>query len=218
MERKTLSLADCQVKLDGDSGRFAGYASVFGGVDSYGDTIIKGAYDHTLRKHGKPKMFIQHDANGLPAGKWSITKEDDHGLYVEGELTPGMSKSEDAKAALKHGTIDGLSIGYMLKKDDSEETEKGGRLIRRVSHLLEISLVTFPADAAARVDLSSIKSEEIEQLETIRDFERLLRDVGAFDQVTAKRLVTKARELFAQRDVGDDVQAKVVSRILSIQT
>jgi hypothetical protein len=48
-------------------------------------------------------------------------------------------------------------------------------------------------------------------METIRDFERLLRDVGAFDQVTAKRLVTKAKELFAQRDVGDEVAAKASS-------
>lgn len=34
MERKTLSLTDCGIKMDGGEGRFAGYASVFGGVDS----------------------------------------------------------------------------------------------------------------------------------------------------------------------------------------
>src|SRR5687768_13525723 len=217
MERKTLSLSDCDIKLEGESGRFAGYASVFGGVDSYGDTIIKGAYDYTLRKHGKPKMFVQHESYGLPAGKWTAVKEDDHGLYVEGELTPGMSKSEDAKAALKHGTIDGLSIGYMLKKDDFEETEKGGRLIRRVSNLVEISLVTFPADSAARIDLASVKSD-IEQLETIRDFERFLRDAGGFSKGLTEALISRARIVFGNQGEPDPkaIDAKAMPQISRI--
>jgi hypothetical protein len=57
--RKTLSLSSVDLKMEGDSGRFTGYASVFGGVDSYGDTIVKGAYESTLRNHGKP-----HDVPG----------------------------------------------------------------------------------------------------------------------------------------------------------
>ena len=49
--KKTLSLSDCQIKLDGESGKFSGYASVFGGVDSYGDTILRGAFESTLRNN-----------------------------------------------------------------------------------------------------------------------------------------------------------------------
>ena len=113
--QKTLSLSDCQIKLDGDSGKFAGYASVFGGTDSYGDTILRGAFESTLRNNGKPKMFYGHQWD-IPIGKWIKAKEDDHGLFVEGELTPGLSKSADVHAALKHGTLDGLSIGGYLKK------------------------------------------------------------------------------------------------------
>lgn len=207
MERKTLSLNECDIKLADDTGRFAGYASVFEGVDAYGDTIVKGAYDHTLRTHGQPKMFVQHDSSGLPIGKWISIKEDDHGLLVEGEFTPGMARAEEARAALMHGTVDGLSIGYLLKKGDFEDKPDKGRVIRRVSKLVEVSIVAFPADAGARIDLASVK-HEVEQLETIRDFERLLRDVGGLDQVTAKRLVTKAKELFRQRDVGEDAQAQ----------
>lgn len=97
--KKTLSLSDCQIKLDGDSGKFAGYASVFGGVDSYGDTILRGAFESTLRNNGKPKMFYGHQWD-IPIGKWLKAKEDEHGLYVEGELTPGLSKSADVHAAL----------------------------------------------------------------------------------------------------------------------
>jgi HK97 family phage prohead protease len=218
MERKTLSLSDCDIKLEGDSGRFAGYASVFGGVDSYKDTIVKGAYEYTLRKNGKPKMFVQHDSTALPVGKWVSAKEDDHGLLVEGEFTPGMVRADEVRAALKHGTVDGLSIGYMLGKNDFEDMADGGRLIKRVTKLVEVSIVTFPADSAARVDLSSVKSE-IDGLETIRDFESFLRDAGGFSKGLTEALVSRARIVFARGEPGEEIDAKAqehINRILSI--
>lgn len=196
MLRKTLSLSDASIKLDGDTGKFAGYASVFGGVDSYGDTIVRGAYDSTLRSNGKPKMFFNHDSYALPIGKWMSAKEDEHGLFVEGELTAGNPQSDAVRAALKHGTIDGLSIGFYLKKGDFEETEEG-RVIRKVSKLVEVSIVTFPADDAARVDLASIKSEDIDSIETIRDFERFLRDAGGLSKGLSTALVSRAKLIFA---------------------
>lgn len=199
MERKTLSLSDCQIKMaDDGEGRFAGYASVFGGVDSYGDTILKGAFESTLKKNGKPKMFAQHESWGLPIGKWLVAKEDDHGLYVEGEFTPGLTRAQDTYAALKHGTVDGLSIGYWLKSGDYDELEDGAkRIIKRVSHLAEVSIVTWPADTAARVDLTSVKSA-VEGLETIRDFERFLRDAGGLSKGLAEALVSRAKLIFVQ--------------------
>lgn len=216
MERKTLSLSDCDIKLDGDSGRFAGYASVFGGVDTYGDTILRGAYEYTLRTNGKPKMFVQHESMGLPVGKWLTAKEDEHGLLVEGELTPGMRAADDTKAALKHGTVDGLSIGYMLKRNDFDEIDNG-RIIKRISNLVEVSIVTFPADSAARVDLTSVKND-IEGLETIRDFERFLRDAGGFSKGLTDALIGRARIVFARGEPGDAIDAKAelhINRILS---
>lgn len=205
LQHKSLSLSDCQIKLDeSGAGRFSGYASVFGGVDSYGDTIIKGAYEGTLRKNGKPKMFINHDAYGLPVGKWLTAEEDDHGLFVEGELTPGMTQAADAHAALKHGTVDGLSIGYVLKRGDWEDTgENGGRIIRKVSHLVETSIVTFPADDAARIDLASVKAEGLDEITTERDLEYFLRDAGSFSRSLAKAVASRAKSIF-QRDAGAD--------------
>jgi HK97 family phage prohead protease len=145
--RKTLSLSDATLKLDGDSGRFAGYASVFGGVDSYGDTIVRGAFESTLRNNGKPKMFFNHEWS-MPIGKWIVAREDEKGLWVEGELTPGLNLSSEVRAAMKHETLDGLSIGGFLKKGDFEETE-GGRVIRKWSNLVEISPVVFPVSKQA---------------------------------------------------------------------
>lgn len=202
--RKHLSLNDASLKMDGDTGKFAGYASVFGGVDSYGDTIVAGAFASTLRNDGKPMMFLEHaafsfsaaGAAAMPIGKWTKAAEDDHGLYVEGELTPGMSLAQDVRAALKHGTLSGLSIGGYVKKGDYDETETG-RVIRKWSKLIEVSVVAMPADVSARVDAASVKGadiiEAISELATIRDMECLLRDAAGFSKSAASALVCRAK-------------------------
>lgn len=214
--RKNLSLSECDIKMDGESGKFAGYASVFGGVDSYGDTIVKGAFETTLKRDGKPKMFYGHQAfDGLPIGKWIVAKEDDHGLFVEGEITPGMSLASDVRAALKHGTLDGLSIGGYLKAGDFEELDDGKRLIKKWSRLIEISVVAFPADSSARVDLSTVKSE-IEQIDSIQDFERFLRDAGGFSREAAKTILSRAKDLLNLRDADQLEKAKQEDESLAL--
>ena len=214
--RKTLQLSDVTLKMDGDTGRFSGYASVFGGVDSYGDTIIKGAFESTLRQNGKPKMFFNHDWNTLPVGKWLSAKEDDKGLFVEGELTPGLAIAGEVRAAMKHQTLDGLSIGGFLKKGDFEDTE-GGRIIRKWSNLVEISPVVFPADSAARVDLGSVKGgidilDAIDEVQSIRELEQLLRDAAGLSKRAATALVARVKAVAALGDPAD-VQALAMQQL-----
>jgi HK97 family phage prohead protease len=214
---KTLKLEDVSLKFDGETGFFSGYASVFGGVDSYGDTIIKGAFEATLR-NGKPKMFFNHDWGSLPIGKYTKAKEDDKGLWLEGELTPGLSRAMDVRAAMKHGTLDGLSVGGWVKKGDYEEVEHG-RIIRKWSNLVEVSPVVFPADTAARVDLTSVKSMGIDieallpECETERDLERLLRDAG-LGKKESMALLSKAKAIFIERDAPKVVDVKTTADIV----
>jgi HK97 family phage prohead protease len=214
VEHKTLSLNNCEIKLSQDSGLFQGYASTFNNVDSYGDTILAGAYKSTLANNGMPKMFILHKSYELPIGKWLDAGEDSKGLYVKGELTPNMSMSNDVHAALKHGTLDGLSIGYMLKKSDYAPSYKveGGRTIKNVSNLIDISPVTFPADSFSRIDLISVKSE-IETIESIKDFERYLREAGNFNRDMCKMLIAQAKIIFGQRDADNVVDAKALTAL-----
>lgn len=213
--RKTLELSQVELKVDGDTGRFSGYASVFGGQDSYGDTIVRGAFESTLRRNGKPKMFYNHVWD-MPIGKYPKASEDEKGLFVEGEFTPGMQLSSEVRAAMKHGTIDGLSIGGFIKKGDYDETEEG-RVIRRWDHLVEISPVVFPADSAARVDLGTVKSSDLEadlaEVETLRDFERLLRDAGGFSRAAASAVVARAKHIFGKRELGGEVVANKLCEI-----
>lgn len=208
MERKALLLADAQFKLEDDDNTFVGYASTFGNVDSYGDTIVKGAYKETLKVNGLPKMFFNHDSSAVPIGKWVKAAEDDYGLLLTGEFTPGNALASEVKAALKHGTVDSMSIGYALRKGDYVDTD-AGRTIKKVARLAETSIVTFPADKFARVDLSSVKfADEMAEIETIRDFEYFLRDAGNFSKGAAQALTARAKALFTLRDAGDADEAK----------
>ena len=218
--RKTLSLSDVALKMTGDAGTFEGYASVFGGVDSYGDTIVKGAFGYTLTKNGLPKMFYGHDWS-MPVGKWTSAKEDDHGLFVKGELTPGHSKANDVHAALKHGTLDGLSIGGFVKLGDYDTTETG-RVIRKWSNLVEVSPVVFPADGAARIDTTSVKGADfidaIEGCQSVRDLECLLRDAAGLSKGAAQAFTARAKSLPGVRDAhdADEATKAILDRIQRI--
>ena len=140
LQRKTLSLSNCDIKFKPNDDKqlgckFSGYASVFNGLDSYGDRILPGAYDSVLRQIQSgavrmPKMFINHKAWDLPIGKWIDISEDDVGLKADGELTSGNPTADAVRASLAHGTIDGLSIGFRLSDGDTESVQEDGRSVR----------------------------------------------------------------------------------------
>lgn len=226
--RKDISLEQAEIKLSkSGKGTFAGYASVFGGVDSYDDSIMKGAYQEVIDQIQKgsarmPKMFVNHRSWDIPPGKWTKIEEDERGLYMEGEFTPGNPQADILKASLQHGTIDGLSIGFKVGDYEIIETDNEKlRLIKSVAELPEVSIVTFPADESARVDLTSVKST-LDQIESIRDFEAFLRDAGGFSRTLAIATASKAKKLFNQSEsdveLPEDVKREIVRNLLLTQT
>ena len=211
--RKNLSLSDVKLTKAEGAGRYSGYASVFGGVDSYGDTIVKGAFASTLRNNGTPKMFFDHDWS-MPIARIDVAKEDDHGLHIEWEMTPKMSKAADVQAALEHGTLDGLSIGGYVKAGDYDETETG-RVIRKWANLMEVSVVAFPADAAARVAKGADFAEAIDELKSLKEIERFLRDAGGFSKGVATALVARAKIVLGVEGDPDPAaaEAKAIAQL-----
>lgn len=225
LERKnlTLSLNDVCLKAKGDGGyEFEGYASKFNGVDSYGDTILPGAYKKALKElkaaGRSPKMFFNHDQWSIPVGKWRKFEEDDEGLFVAGSLTKGMTKAEDLRLALADETLDGLSVGIGMKGEDYEwvDDPKSSitRIIKNVSVLREISLVSYPADDKGRIDMSSIKTE-LDDVATLAELEQFLREAGNFSKSAATAVVSRAKVILRgehgvapeAKSVDDEVQA-----------
>lgn len=125
-------------------------------------------------------MLLQHGGWGItaadmmPVGVWDTLTEDTKGLASEGILAP-IQRGIEAYTLMKmqpRPAITGLSIGYIAKKYTvGTKPEEPRRLLHEVD-LVEISLVTFPANGKARV--TSVKSADF----TERDFERLMQDAG----------------------------------------
>ena len=147
-ERKDFACT-LEIKTLDEEGVFAGYASVFNIVDSQQDVILPGAFRATLTgRKVDIKLLWQHDMRE-PIGVVEELREDANGLYVKGRLLLEVTRAREAYTLLKRGVVSGLSIGYSPTR--WKRDEKSG--IRRLEalDLWEISLVTFPANAAARV-------------------------------------------------------------------
>lgn len=197
MEHKLARVDALELKFDSAKlGHFSGYASAFGGVDSYGDTIAPGAYKSTLVGRDRA-IAMRWNHYGPVIGKWVAMGEDEKGLYVEGQLTPGHSVANDVYASLKHGSVDGLSIGFRIKKQ--EQTGEDTRTLTEID-LIEISVVEQPADLAARV--GDVKSA-IEDAQSLQEIEALLRDVAGLSKLDVKTLVSRIKS-FGRRDAVPD--------------
>jgi HK97 family phage prohead protease len=197
MDRKLASIDSLELKFDGE-GRFEGYASIFNGVDSYGDTIVPGAYKKTIkRKTGDRPIRMRWNHYGPVIGKWVEMSEDEKGLYVRGELTPGHSVAKDVYASMKHGAVSGMSIGYFPKS--SRELPEGGRELREIE-LVEISVVEDPADLGARI--TGMKSA-INELESLKDIEGWLRDAVGLSREDATALVGRVKSVSRRDGEGE---------------
>lgn len=205
--QKTLSLSECELKTDGDKGVFSGYASKYNGTDSYGDTILPGAYAKVAAKAKNIPIFLNHASWEVPIGKYTKVEDRPNGLYVEGELTLSIQKAREVYDALKAGSMSGLSVGIMLSKKDydlvDDDDPWSGRVIKNVSELREISVCTFPADSKARIN--AVKTDGVT---TVREFESALRDAG-LSKSQAQSLISTARAIFvdekSRRDSSEQV-------------
>lgn len=181
-----------EIKGVAADGSFEGYGSVFGVVDSYKEVVERGAFSESLAdwqgKRRMPALLWQH-RSGEPIGVWSVMQEDDLGLHVKGKLALKTARGAEAYELLQMHAISGLSIGYVTR-EDSYDKVTGVRTLKKLD-LWEVSLVTFPANDAARV--STVKS--IDLIESLKDAESLLRDAGGFSRRDATALVARIKSV-----------------------
>ena len=152
MENKNFG-AGLELKFLAETGEFEGYASVFNIVDGVGDRVAPGAFAKSLaacaREGRLPPLLWQHEED-KPIGAWREMREDSRGLFVRGALfLRDIPRAAEAHKLLKEKALSGLSIGYRAVKSRTEPAT-GVRVLTEVE-LMEVSLVTFPANAAARV-------------------------------------------------------------------
>jgi uncharacterized protein len=187
----------------GAAGEFRGYASKFGNEDLGGDIVAKGAFTKSLEASGVRgvKMLYEHD-HLQPVGFWSDLAEDNSGLLCAGKLmVEDLAKAREVHALMKNGVLDGLSIGYRVKKA-SHDRAKQVRILEEIE-LKEISAVLFPMNEEAVI--SSVKSGS--DLPTEREFQCWLQRDAGFSRSEAEQIVRSGFKslLKAKRDAGGEV-------------
>lgn len=203
-----------EIKAVNQDGLFSGYASVFEEIDSYRDIVKRGAFEKTLAdtesKGRAVPILWQHDAS-KPIGVYTSLKEDERGLYVEGQLNMDVQQAREALSLLKQKALSGISIGYNSVRYDTD-AKSGVRRLYELK-LYEASLVTFPACDGARVtDVKTILVDG--QLPSLPEFEDFLCEAG-FSRSQAKAIAGNGLTKLIRREVGSD-EDDAIQRALAI--
>jgi HK97 family phage prohead protease len=139
-EKKSLTL---QVKELETEGTFAGVASVYSVPDLAGDVIQPGAFAESIARRSRLPLLWLHEE---PIGVIDVA-ETAEGIEAIGQIVLETTLGKDAYALLRHGAVDGLSVGFLI---DSWRWDGDVRVIEKAT-LLEVSLTPVPAQPAARV-------------------------------------------------------------------
>jgi len=163
---------------DEEQGILEGYASVGGFPDSYGDIVEPGAFKKTLKEFkgrirlcwqhnfrepiGKPFVLKEHDASKLPPELLERFPDATCGLFFKSHISD-TTQGRDAKALLRDGVVDEMSIGFDVYPEGENVDEKGFHHLTDII-LYEISPVTMAAMPAAMITdyKMQLKPEETE--------------------------------------------------------
>lgn len=213
-EKQTLDFVfdfkDLGQDADKKFGYFEGYGAIFGNKDSVNDIIAPGAFTETLKKDGLPSLLLHHNSTVIP-GAWTDAYEDERGLYMKGALNLEVQAGREAHSLMKQKALKGLSIGYLTQDYHYDQTT-GVRTLKKVK-LLEVSIVTFPANDKAKI--TGVKFLP----KTIREFENWLRDAGGFGKTQSKAIASDGWKGFErlQRDVEPEEVLENVRRDADVE-
>jgi HK97 family phage prohead protease len=174
-----------ELKTDGQTGVFSGYASAYV-KDLQGDKIMPGAFAQSIAdKRGQIPIFYNHD-EGDWIGISTALAEDGKGLMLTAKLnntTAGKDAYELLKSAADLDYRVGMSIGFIANDWDWSE-DNSLRTLKQID-LMEASLTPFPAQPKAYVA----------DVKRVRDLERYLRDAEHFSRADSKHIVRALSDL-----------------------
>lgn len=213
-----------------DDGIIEGYGSVFGVVDSYGEIVNKGAFANSLKSLNKKDRSLpilwQHRSD-QPIGTYSSAAEDDHGLKVTGDLLINdIPQAAQAYVLAKKSVVTGLSIGFYVLNSTWDEEEE--QLYLNEVDLVECSMVTFPANDAARIQqvraqraidetgLAARTLVSAGQLPDANEFRRHLRSVG-FSREQANHIIAKGFDPLVKSPGKSKLKSELGALIQSLE-
>ena len=137
-------------------------------------------------------MLYQHKSD-MPIGVFTKMEEDEKGLLVKGQLAMQTQAGREAYELMKMGALSGLSIGFRTNEKGYTYDKRTRKRIIEDVELMEVSLVTFPMNPRAQVDM--VKSEDI----TIREWENGMRDAFNLSRSDAKVAAKAVHHVFEEK-------------------
>lgn len=143
--------------------QFDGYASTYGNEDRDGDIIEKGCFSDSLKNKTVYPMCFNHDLSTV-IGKVDLT-DDEKGVFAKGTFNQNDDVAEKYYDLVKMGAIDSMSIHFFVKDYEPVDSTKpyGGWRIKKAD-IIEVSLVTVPANTEALISTVKSQSEVDEKL------------------------------------------------------
>lgn len=173
-----------ELKSAGDNGEVEGYASTWTKKpDSYGDIVVKGAFEETLKKRaetGHPfPLCYGHDLDQI-IGKIDNIEEDETGLKVKASFL-STTLAQEKRELVKEGIVWQFSFAYeILESENPTEDEKKEGIFQKLTKLdlFEVSLVPIPANQTAIVtEVKAGKRNSAKDADAIRQAITLLQGV-----------------------------------------
>ena len=199
-------------------GTFSGYGSVFGNVDSYGEVVAPGAFLDSLaliKASGDPLPALWQHRSDSPIGGYDELDEDERGLKVAGWLmVDSIPLAAQAHALMKRRVVKGLSIGYYVEADSWNEKDRIRTLTKL--DLVEISIVTFPANAEAQVEAVKSIGHILKsgRVPTLPEFEDFLCEAG-FSKTQAKAVAGNGLRKLLDRCEADGNPSDALAELKS---
>lgn len=126
---------------------FSGYANVFNIVDSSKEFIHPHSFCvKELMLNEKIALLYEHDFD-QPVGKINYLKQDNYGLYIEGEVHTQLPAGKKLIYEVLYSKISSFSIGYTIEQYAMRSK------VRHIFklHLIEISFTANPVNDKARL-------------------------------------------------------------------
>lgn len=206
--KTSVSVLDFKV-VESNTMRFSCYGNVKGNIDHALDRTLDGAYQKSIDTHKSkgtmPKMFWMHNPRETPIGKWVSMKEDNKGLYLEGEFA-NTEKGREMYELMKGGHVNAFSIGYRVVQQKWNANAQCNDLIEL--DIVEVSAVNMPCNEESL--LQDIKTSVHDgKMPTKAELREILKSVGWLSKREIERIT------FAyQPTVDEDAEIKALKELL----
>ena len=142
----------------------------------FDEVIEKGALKDTNLRD--VRFLVNHDTSMIPLARSRRNNEnstmqmsvDEKGLYIRVNLdTENNSDAKSLYSAIKRGDITGMSFMFNIDSEEWEnlDSDHPTRHIKKISEVLEVSAVTFPAYEST--DISARAKETLDNVKTTLD-------------------------------------------------